>query len=121
MHPRYEIERRYSVRLLGGLPDEAIEQLRRGVLLDDGPAKFDDIARGGGTGSNIWYEVSLREGRNREVRRLFDAVGVAVSRLIRIRFGPVRLSGLRRGQYRELSRAESRALYAAVGLRRDAR
>jgi 23S rRNA pseudouridine2605 synthase len=116
MHPSYEIEREYAVRLLGDPTEQQLRPLVEGVLLEDGLAKVVGIEARGGTGSNVWYHVVLREGRNREVRRLFDAVGLAVSRLIRVRYGPVALGQLRRGETRQLTRAEIAALYGAVGL-----
>lgn len=115
MHPRHEVEREYAVRIRGELSPAQIERLARGVRLDDGLARFDSIAPRGGQGSNRWYEVVLREGRNREVRRMFEALGVTVSRLLRVRFGPFRLPPrLRRGQWLELEGAELRALLAAL-------
>lgn len=91
MHPRYEVEREYAVRILGELSDEHISQLTQGIELEDGPANFDSIYSEGGEGVNHWYKVILREGRNREVRRLFEALHMPVSRLMRVRFGPINL------------------------------
>ena len=116
MHPRFEITREYAVRLLGK-PDEAqLRQLTEGVELEDGPARFDSAALAGGKGANVWVHVTVREGRNREVRRMFEALGLAVSRLIRVRYGPVELGKLRRGASRTLDAKDAAALYAAVGL-----
>lgn len=104
MHPRYEVEREYRARVHGQLDESALERLRRGVHLEDGRAAFDLIERTGeAQGSNRWYRVILREGRNREVRRLFEAVGARVSRLVRVRYGPVSLPGdLAPGRWREM-------------------
>jgi 23S rRNA pseudouridine2605 synthase len=116
MHPRYAVSREYAVRLLGEPSAEQLRGLRSGVPLDDGPARFDHIERSGGAGQNVWYHVSLREGRNREVRRMFEALGLTVSRLIRVRYGPIELGRLRRGECRKLAGEEVSALYAAVAL-----
>lgn len=103
MHPRYGLEREYAVRILGELSEEAAERLTTGIELGDGTARFLRLLAAGGEGANRWYNVTLTEGRNREVRRMFEAVGVTVSRLMRVRYGPVALpSSLKRGQVREL-------------------
>ncbi len=91
MHPRYEVEREYAVRIFGELTDEQMTMLTQGIELEDGPASFDSISAQGGEGANHWYQVIIREGRNREVRRLFEAFQLPVSRLMRVRFGPVNL------------------------------
>jgi 23S rRNA pseudouridine2605 synthase len=116
MHPSYEIDREYAVRLTA-TPDAAqLRRLTEGVALDDGSARFESIVAEGGTGRNVWYRVTLREGRNREVRRLFEAVGLMVGRLIRVRYGPVLLGRMRRGESRFLAPDEMKALYSAVKL-----
>jgi 23S rRNA pseudouridine2605 synthase len=103
MHPRFEVEREYAVRVLGELSEEMIQQLTSGVELDDGPARLQSLYVAGGEGANRWYRVIITEGRKREVRRLFEHLGLTVSRLTRIRFGPVALPPqLRRGQKVEL-------------------
>ncbi|MGE0013463.1 MAG: 23S rRNA pseudouridine(2605) synthase RluB [Azoarcus sp.] len=107
MHPRYEIDRQYAVRLLGELTEEQGRQLLEGVVLDDGPARFNSLQAAGGEGVNHWYHVTLSEGRNREVRRMFEAIGLTVSRLIRVRYGPVELpSRLKRGMWMEMPEVE---------------
>ncbi len=117
MHPRHRIEREYAVRLLGQLSEEQMQTLRTGVQLEDGPAHLDSIEDAGGQGSNHWYNVVLSEGRNREVRRLFEALHLTVSRLMRVRFGPITLpSHLKRGQVRELDEPEIARLLAALEL-----
>jgi 23S rRNA pseudouridine2605 synthase len=104
MHPRYEVERDYAVRVLGEVTEDQRRQLLEGVQLDDGPAKFSRVEDAGGEGANRWYRVTITEGRNREVRRIFDAIGLTVSRLIRIRFGAIQLPrSLSRGRYQELA------------------
>jgi 23S rRNA pseudouridine2605 synthase len=107
MHPRSEIEREYAVRIRGEVSLDILDELRRGVELDDGIAKFDDITDAGGAGANHWYHVVVKEGRNRLVRRLWEAMDLDVSRLIRVRFGTVYLpAGLRRGRHIELHENE---------------
>lgn len=103
MHPRYELEREYAVRLIGELTPQQIEELTSGITLEDGPARFQSLVDAGGEGANHWYRVTIKEGRNREVRRMFEALGLTVSRLIRVRYGPVALPPrLRRGMWMEL-------------------
>jgi 23S rRNA pseudouridine2605 synthase len=117
MHPRFGLEREYAVRVLGALSKDEKQHLLDGVILDDGLAQFGSIEDGGGEGSNCWYRVTISEGRNREVRRMMEAVGHAVSRLIRIRYGAMVLPhGLRRGAWLELEESDIRALMRAVGL-----
>jgi 23S rRNA pseudouridine2605 synthase len=116
MHPRFGLQREYAVRSLGKLSKDQKEQLVTGIQLDDGPAQFGSIEEGGGEGSNCWYRVTISEGRNREVRRMFEAVGHAVSRLIRIRYGAMVLPrGLKRGAFVELGERDIRALMEAAG------
>jgi 23S rRNA pseudouridine2605 synthase len=117
MHPRYEVEREYAVRIFGELTEEQQMQLTQGIELEDGPANFDSIRAQGGEGSNHWYQVVLREGRNREVRRLFEAFQLPVSRLMRVRFGPINLPPrLKRGMMLELEPKEVVGLLEWAGL-----
>jgi 23S rRNA pseudouridine2605 synthase len=117
MHPRFGLQREYAVRVLGALSNEEKQRLLDGVKLEDGMAQFASIEDGGGEGANCWYRVTIGEGRNREVRRMFEAVGHAVSRLIRIRYGAMVLPrGLRRGVWVELDQQDIDRLTAAAGL-----
>jgi 23S rRNA pseudouridine2605 synthase len=117
MHPSGEIEREYAVRVRGQVTEDMVHQLKHGVELEDGLAKFDSITDAGGEGSNHWYHVILKEGRNREVRRMWEAVGARVSRLIRIRFGPVHLPrGLSQGHWEDIDDKLMRRLLSEVGL-----
>ena len=121
MHPRYGIEREYAVRTLGELEEGMRQKLLSGIELEDGVAQFSKIADGGGEGVNRWYRVTIGEGRNREVRRMFEAVGLTVSRLIRTRYGALVLpSGLKRGRWEELGEHAVRDLMALSGLEKPA-
>lgn len=121
MHPRYGIEREYAVRTLGELEEGMRQKLLSGVELDDGIAQFSKIADGGGEGVNKWYRVTIGEGRNREVRRMFEAVGLTVSRLIRTRYGAITLPrGLKRGRWEEMDEHAVRDLLALSGLNKPA-
>ena len=117
MHPSSEIEREYAVRVLGEATPEQIQQLLEGIELEDGPASFLSISESEGSGSNRWYHVVLKEGRNREVRRLWEAVGLKVSRLIRIRYGMIALPRLLRGQHKDLPEKQVTQLMQSVGMR----
>lgn len=120
MHPRYNIEREYAVRTLGELEQGMRQKLLHGVELDDGLAQFSKIADGGGEGVNKWYRVTIGEGRNREVRRMFEAIGLTVSRLIRTRYGAMTLpQGLKRGRWEEMEENAVRNLLAACGLEKQ--
>lgn len=117
MHPSREVEREYAVRILGTVSSEQLNQLVTGVKLEDGLASFDKVEEAGGTGANHWYKVVLREGRSREVRRLWEAVGVKVSRLIRLRYGNVVLGPrLMIGQWRKLDATEISELLVIAGM-----
>lgn len=119
MHPSYEMDREYAVRVRGEVTEEMIEQLKAGVMLEDGPAKFTDIKEApGGEGFNRWFHCVVMEGRNREVRRLWESQGVVVSRLKRVRFGPVFMtSDLPMGRWREMGQRELDILSEEVGLK----
>jgi 23S rRNA pseudouridine2605 synthase len=118
LHPSHEIEREYAVRVLGKVSDEMLARLKQDVMLEDGPAHFVSVVDAGGAGANHWYHVVLKEGRNREVRRLWEAVGIKVSRLMRIRFGPVQLpSHFHTGRTLEMDDESATALYDFVGLK----
>lgn len=118
MHPSYQMDREYAVRVRGEVTEEMLENLKTGVMLEDGPAKFTDIKEApGGEGFNHWYHCVVMEGRNREVRRLWESQGLVVSRLKRVRFGPVFLtSELTMGRWREMDQREVDILSAEVGL-----
>jgi 23S rRNA pseudouridine2605 synthase len=117
MHPSWEIEREYAVRVLGKADEAVLQRLLDGVMLEDGMAAFATLEDAGGQGVNHWYHVVVREGRNREVRRLWESQGLKVSRLIRVRYGPVSLPrDLRAGRFRDLTPEELAALYARVDL-----
>lgn len=114
-HPSAEVEREYAVRVRGAVDDAVLERLTRGIALDDGEAQFEHVRDAGGQGANHWYHVVLREGRRNEVRRLWEAVGAQVSRLSRVRFGPVTLPRhLRAGRFEDLPQTDVRALQALV-------
>jgi 23S rRNA pseudouridine2605 synthase len=118
MHPRYGVEREYAVRILGELGQDSMAQLKSGIQLDDGQAKFLRLAVGGGDGANRWYQVALSEGRNREVRRMFETVGHTVSRLIRTRYGMFLLPPrLRRGKWEEVEAGGIYNLMKSAGLK----
>ena len=117
MHPSSEIEREYAVRILGEVSPEIIKELKTKVPLDDGDAHFTEVKEAGGQGSNHWYHVILKEGRNREVRRLWEYFGFAVSRLMRIRYGNIKLDRrVRPSKSEDLTEKETIDLYKSVGL-----
>lgn len=118
MHPRYEVQREYAVRVLGELSDAQRQQLLDGIVLEDGPAKFLYVDPAGGDGANRWYKVGLKEGRNREVRRMFEHLSLTVSRLIRTRFGDIMMpSTLRRGKWMEMEALEALSYVQSLGLK----
>lgn len=120
MHPKYQIDREYAVRVNGDITESMIKQLVNGVELEDGQARFEDVVESGGEGFNRWFHVVIMEGRKREVRRMWEAVGAVVSRLKRVRYGPIILnSAVKSGQWRELEKDERKALLEAVGMRAD--
>ena len=117
MHPSSEIDREYAVRVLGNADKEILDRLREGIELEDGLAKFDTLVDVGGEGANHWYHVTLKEGRNREVRRLWEVVGLKVSRLIRVRYGMVTLPrGLRPGRWQEMDPKTAKQLLKLVNM-----
>ncbi|NEZ03842.1 pseudouridine synthase [Wenzhouxiangella sp. XN201] len=117
MHPSGQVDREYLCRIRGSVDDAQIRRLLEGVELDDGPARFSDVVAGEVTGGHSWYTVALMEGRQREVRRLWEAVGAQVARLKRVRFGPVFLPArVRQRQFEELPAADHRVLREDVGL-----
>ncbi|WP_233702187.1 23S rRNA pseudouridine(2605) synthase RluB [Iodobacter ciconiae] len=122
MHPSFEVEREYAVRVFGELTQEQINEMLKGIELEDGTAHFARLERRGGEGFNHWYHVVLKEGRNREVRRMFEHFGLIVSRLIRVRFGSMTLPGrLRRGQFHELTELEILGIMRWAGLKINGR
>ena len=120
MHPSSGIDREYAVRVVGKVDEEMLKRLQEGVELEDGPAHFSDIVDSGGDGANNWYHVTLMEGRNHEVKRLWESQGITVSRLIRVRFGPVILPRSSRvGTVRELDDKELNELYKWLDIKPD--
>jgi 23S rRNA pseudouridine2605 synthase len=118
MHPRFEVEREYAVRVQGEMtPDQMKQMIREGVELEDGVVRFAKLSDEGGEGFNHWYRIVIKEGRNREVRRTFEALGLTVSRLMRVRFGIINLPPrIKRGMMAELGEAEVRAILEWAGL-----
>ncbi len=117
LHPSHLIEREYAVRVLGAVDAAMLKRLKAGVMLDDGSARFVGVKAGGGRGANRWYTIRLTEGRHREVRRLWASQGITVSRLIRVRFGPILLpKARRRGEVWELDWHEVRRLCESAGM-----
>ena len=119
MHPSSEVEREYAVRVLGDVTMDMVNKMHEGVELEDGVAKFTDIQEFAGSGANVWYHVVIMEGRNREVRRLWESQGVTVSRLKRVRYANVFMdSSLRAGTFQELDKKQTDALAAMVDLKK---
>jgi 23S rRNA pseudouridine2605 synthase len=118
MHPSSNIEREYMVRVMGDVQEDMLRRMLEGVMLDDGMARFADIQDGGGEGINRWYYVVLMEGRNREVRRLWESQGLTVSRLKRVRYGDVFIpSKVKQGQWVEMDRTDVKSLYRIASLK----
>lgn len=117
MHPSYQIEREYAVRVLGEVTPEIVQAMHEGVVIDDNLCRFTDIQHFGGDGANQWYHVVLMEGRNREVRKLWESQGLKVSRLKRVRFGPIFIpSTVSKGKFQELDKNEVDKLRQLVNL-----
>ncbi len=122
MHPSRQVEREYAVRVMGNITEAQLTQLTHGVELEDGPARFEEIVESGGEGINRWYHVVIMEGRQREVRRMWEAVGARVSRLKRVRYGSVILeSALSVGRWRYLGDDELNKLLESMGLPAEGR
>jgi len=122
MHPSSGIDREYAVRVVGKVDEDMLKRLQQGVELEDGPAHFSDIVDSGGEGANHWYHVTLMEGRNHEVKRLWESQGITVSRLIGVRFGPILLPrNSRTGTARELDDKELNALYEWLDIKPEGR
>jgi len=120
MHPSHQIEREYAVRVLGKVDEDMLKSMSSGVELEDGPARFEHIVASGGTGANRWFHVVIMEGRKREVRRIWEAVGAKVSRLIRVRFGSITMGDrLFAGCHRELEPDELKLLLNTVGMKAE--
>jgi len=120
MHPSQLIEREYAVRVLGKVTEDMLKSMTSGIELEDGPARFEHIVESGGKGANRWFHVVIMEGRKREVRRLWEAAGATVSRLIRVRFGPIVMGNrLFAGKSRPLEADELKQLLQAAGLKSD--
>ena len=117
MHPRFEVDREYAIRVRGELTPDQLQQLRNGIEMEDGLARFESLLDEGGEGSNHWYRGVLKEGRNREVRRLFEAMGLTVSRLMRVRFGMLSLPPrVKRGRWLELEPEQVAAVLNWAGI-----